>query len=627
MALSAGTRLGPHKILAPLGAGGMGEVYRARDTRLGRDVALKVLPAHLSASPELRQRLEREARAASQLSHPHICTLYDVGWEGETIFLVMEYLEGETLAHRLAKGPVPLKQALRIACEIADALDKAHRQGVVHRDVKPANIMLSRSGAKLLDFGLAKLRDPGAEANQALDRGVARLQEQASEAPTDGAPLTQAGRLLGTVQYMAPEQLEGREADYRTDIFSFGSVLYEMTTGRKAFEGRSHASVIGAILLSEPPSMVSGEPPVPPVLGRTVRRCLAKDPEDRWQTARDLLSQLRWIAEDEGIEPRAAQAPRRRRSAVAAGLIGLVALLATLAGAVSWFWLRAEGEAREGLVREALVLQLDIAQVTAAALDSSLTTVRRRVSREAARPALVALVEALQGAPRGARRDRLRAELQTYNESLQSVYRRQDCFSWLVAAADGEMLARAPFDPGVVGKNYAFREWFTGIEEVPADLGAPGGAPRQTTGLTLAFRSTAEGHPVMVGVGTPIRSAPEPGGDVIGVLAATILLPTLNEWLSVAESRNGDLDCPQRFTVLMNRRQLVRHPCLGPDRSLPIPAEDYYARESVQALLQASDSVSSNYADPLREDEIHLAAVSRLKKNPDWVVIVQQPSK
>src|SRR6266496_4036549 len=221
MPVTAGTRLGPYEILSPLGAGGMGEVYKARDTRLDRTVAIKVLPQHLSSSPEVRQRFEREAKTISQLSHPHICALYDVGNQDGVEYLVMEYLEGETLAERLVKGPLPAEQILRYGIEIADALDKAHRQGIVHRDLKPGNVMLTKSGVKLLDFGLAKAMAP-AQPQSALTSG-----------PTvAGTPnVTQEGTILGTFQYMAPEQLEGKEADGRTDIFAFGAVLYEMATG------------------------------------------------------------------------------------------------------------------------------------------------------------------------------------------------------------------------------------------------------------------------------------------------------------------------------------------------------------------------------------------------------------
>ncbi len=284
MTLTPGSHLGPYKILAAIGAGGMGEVYRARDTRLERTVAIKVLPEHLSKSPEVRQRFEREARTISQLSHPHICALYDVGHEGETEYLVMELLEGETLAQRLDRGALPIDQTLRYGTEIADALDKAHRQGVVHRDLKPGNVMLTRSGVKLLDFGLAKgLPSPGGR------EGITALPTQAN--------LTEEGTILGTFQYMAPEQLEGKEADARTDIFAFGAALYEMATGKKAFSGESQASLISAILRDDPQPISQVQPTSPPALDRVVKTCLAKDPEERWQSASDLKRELRWIGE------------------------------------------------------------------------------------------------------------------------------------------------------------------------------------------------------------------------------------------------------------------------------------------------------------------------------------------
>jgi serine/threonine-protein kinase len=263
----------------------MGEVYRARDTRLDRTVAIKVLPQHLADAPEARQRFEREARAVSALNHPHICTLHDVGSQDGTEFLVMEYLEGETLAARLEKGPLPLEQVLKRGIEIAEALDKAHRQGIIHRDLKPGNIMLTKSGAKLLDFGLAKAALPLAS--------VATL----TAAVTRTTPVTQQGTIVGTFQYMSPEQVEGKELDGRSDIFSFGAVLYEMLTGQRAFPGKSQLSVASAILEKEPEPISTLQPMTPPALERAVKRCLAKDPDDRWQTARDLELELKWVGE------------------------------------------------------------------------------------------------------------------------------------------------------------------------------------------------------------------------------------------------------------------------------------------------------------------------------------------
>jgi Tol biopolymer transport system component len=287
--LAAGQKLGPYEIVSPLGQGGMGEVYRAKDTRLERSVALKVLTDTMSSSEEVRQRFEREAKAISSLSHPHICTLYDVGREGETDFLVMELLEGESLAERIAKGPLPIEEVLKLGLQIADALERAHAAGIVHRDLKPGNVFVTERGVKLLDFGLAKLHAAGAPTSKTM----------MGQLPTEyqSAPLTSAGMILGTFQYMAPEQLEGREADARSDLFALGCVLYEMATGKKAFTGASQASLIGAIMSGTPPAVSSLAPLSPPALDRVIATCLAKDPKDRWHTAHDVRLQLAWIAE------------------------------------------------------------------------------------------------------------------------------------------------------------------------------------------------------------------------------------------------------------------------------------------------------------------------------------------
>jgi serine/threonine protein kinase len=292
MALSAGARLAGYEIISLLGQGGMGEVYKATDTRLARSVAIKILPAHIADDLIVRQRFEREAQALAALNDPHICAVFDVGRHEGIDFVVMEYLDGQTLADRLARGALPIGQALDVAIQIADGLDRAHRQGIVHRDLKPGNIMLTKSGSassppvKLLDFGLAKLAASSIQA------------EGATIAPTLAAPLTATGAILGTFQYMSPEQVEGADADSRSDIFAFGAVLYEMLTGKRAFDGKSQASVIAAILERQPPPVSSVQPVTPPSLDRLVSACLAKDPDERWQSARDVSRQLRSIAEE-----------------------------------------------------------------------------------------------------------------------------------------------------------------------------------------------------------------------------------------------------------------------------------------------------------------------------------------
>ncbi len=284
MALEPGSRLGPYELQGALGAGGMGEVYKGRDTRIDRIVAIKVLPSHMAANPDFRQRFDREARAISSLNHPNICSLYDIGHQDGIDFLVMEFLEGEPLSKLLEEGPIPTSELLRIAIQIADALDKAHKQGLVHRDLKPANIVLTKNGAKLLDFGLAKWQEQDAAG-------------QVSELTRTSTPLTSQGTIVGTFQYMSPEQLEGKEADARSDLFSFGVVLYEMATGKRPFEGKSQASLIAAILKEEPRPISAMQPMSPPALERVVKQCLAKDPDDRWQTAGDLKRALEWTSE------------------------------------------------------------------------------------------------------------------------------------------------------------------------------------------------------------------------------------------------------------------------------------------------------------------------------------------
>lgn len=334
MALAPGTRLGPYEVIAHIGAGGMGEVYSARDTRLDRTVALKILPLHLADAPEIRQRFEREARAVSSLNHPNICALYDIGRQDSTDYLVMEYLEGQTLAKRVEHGPMPTPELLRVAIQICEALEKAHRQGVIHRDLKPGNVMLTKAGAKLLDFGLAK--------------GSAAAVTDLSSSPTvsqplmggnaRGSQLTVQGTIVGTLQYMSPEQLEGGEADARSDIFSFGATLYEMATGQKAFPAKSQATLIAAIIKEEPRPISQLQPMSLPALERIVTTCLSKDPDDRWQSAGDLKRELIWISSAGSLAgvpaPVAAQRKTRDRTwkllLVAFGIVAAAGIVGSL---------------------------------------------------------------------------------------------------------------------------------------------------------------------------------------------------------------------------------------------------------------------------------------------------------
>ena len=343
MVLTPGAHLGPYEILAAIGRGGMGDVYRARDTRLKREVAIKVLPADVTSQAGRRQRFEREAQAVAALGHPHICALFDVGSQDGIEYLVMEYLEGETLDRRLVRGALPLDQVLRHAIEMAAALDHAHRHGIIHRDLKPANVMLTKAGAKLLDFGLAKWseREP--------------VQLKASAANGSALPETQTltaqGAILGTLQYMAPEQLESKDTDECTDLFALGAIMYEMATGRRAFAGASHASLIAAILTAEPAPMASLNPLVSAGLERIVRKCLAKDPELRWQTARDLLDELKWIGDSGSLDtlvtpgsgaqqltiPKRQRGRRAHLAWLAAGAVAVTAVIVTAVFALKPF--------------------------------------------------------------------------------------------------------------------------------------------------------------------------------------------------------------------------------------------------------------------------------------------------
>ena len=295
MPLAPGAKLGPYEIQSAVGAGGMGEVYKARDTRLDRTVAIKVLPTHLSSNPDLRARFEREAKAISGLQHPNICVLYDVGSQDGTDFLVMEYLEGETLYNRIARKPLTTDETLKIAIEIADALEKAHRSGIIHRDLKPGNVMLTKGGAKLMDFGLAKPQGLGGGPKSG-SQSISSMATMAATIADMASPVTVAGTMIGTIQYMSPEQIQGKEADARSDIFAFGATLYEMLTGKRAFQGKSQLSLASAILEHEPVPIATLVPLTPPALEQVVRTCLAKEPDDRFQSAHDLKLQLQWIA-------------------------------------------------------------------------------------------------------------------------------------------------------------------------------------------------------------------------------------------------------------------------------------------------------------------------------------------
>jgi eukaryotic-like serine/threonine-protein kinase len=352
MTVKPGLRLGPYEVVAPLGAGGMGEVWRATDTRLDRSVAIKLLPEGFAQNEQFRARFEREAKTISSLNHPNICTLFDVGVHTGAHYLVMELLEGESLADRVNRGPLPLDQVLRFGAQIADALDRAHKQGIVHRDLKPGNVMLTKSGAKLLDFGLA--------------RSSAEASPLQASALTQAKPLTTEGTILGTFQYMAPEQLEGLEADARTDIFALGALLYEMATGRRAFQGTSRTSLIAAIVSSQPAPISAIAPLTPPALERVVRKCLEKAPDDRWQSAHDVASELLWISEGTSALGVSADTSRPRTASRVAWTLAVAGVLAAIAAGAG---LAMRREPQRKLIESAIVIPAGMRIVTNTGLE------------------------------------------------------------------------------------------------------------------------------------------------------------------------------------------------------------------------------------------------------------------
>jgi serine/threonine-protein kinase len=492
MPLAPGTRIGPYEVLAAIGAGGMGEVYRARDTRLERSVAIKVLPHAHAADPEFRSRFEREARAVAALNHPHICTIHDVGRHNGMDYLVMELIDGQTLADRLARGPMPVDEALRLAAEIADALDRAHRAGIVHRDLKPANVMVTKTGVKLLDFGLAKTTAP-----LLAGSGVSVL-------PTTPANVTLQGTILGTLQYMAPEQIEGVDVDARTDIFAFGAMLYEMVAGRKAFEGRGAASLMGAILKDQPPPITTLQPLAPRGLDRVVSTCLAKDPDDRWQSARDLVRELQFLSgAPQDAAPAGAPGTRRRVSLALAS--GVVILGALLGAAVTWFAARPSPPPRH--VARWLVQATQIGRAPYLAISRDGQVVVYSAERDDGVTQLfVRNFDQLEATPiRG-------------TERARGVAFAPDAAS--IAFVDGASLKKISLDGGPATVVCAVPREVLGLAWSPGNaivfgstdglyrVSAGGGTPERVTSLDASRRETSHGWPIFM-----------PDGDTVAFTA------------------------------------------------------------------------------------------------------------
>ncbi len=612
MSLQDGSRLGPYEILNHLESGGMGDVYTAHDSSLRRTVAVKVLPAHLADDGDRLRRLEFEARAAGALSHPNILTVHDLGSHDGAPYLVTELLEGESLSRRLEQGPLPWRKAVELTAQVADGLAAAHEKGIVHRDLKLANLFYTRDGRiKILDFGLAKLVR------------TSRLESEKSLA-FDSGGTTEPGIVLGTVDYMSPEQVEGHSADHRSDVFSLGVCLFEMITGRGPFTRSSPVKTMAAILDDEPPRLGELRSGIPSALERLVRHCLEKRREDRFQSARDLAFQLHSLAQDPPSGDSVAQAAATfepptsgfRRLAIRSGLLAPLALLVPLLIVAYFGYPEVVGRATGDLTDQLLQGQKGTAQVVAAAIDYNLSAMKRRVSREAARPSLRALL-AHAGDPGGEQ-----AALQTYVDTLHKDYRDRHFYSWVVADRDATLLARAPFDPRVVGRSYGYREWFTGSAERPVGDLPEIVEPRRQTGLTQAFQSTAAGQVLLVSVASPVFASP--GEDeVAGVLMATLHLDTFNEWLSTSELGSRSGGCPDQIALLLNRDQLVRHPCPAEDGPRPpVEGDGFYNHPSIQQLLASDSGSSIDFQDPLRPGSTNLAVVARLHDNSDWRVIL-----
>jgi hypothetical protein len=576
-----------------LGGGAYGEVWLAIQMNTGREVAIKFFSRHKGLDWPL---LKREVGKLVQvISERRVVHLLEVGWDAEPPYYVMEYLEGGSLADRLDDKPLPVNDAVRLFRELAEALVYLHSKAVLHCDLKPSNVLLdSRGQIRLADFGQARLS-------------------------------SEKGPAVGTLFYMAPEQTEvNARPDVRSDIYSLGALLYTMLTGAPPYATEDAAHDLAStgttserigryrqLIQNSPPPMkhrqLSG---IDKTLAEIIDKCLHTDPSERFENVQQVLNALS-----------ARERQRTQKPLVTFGILGPAALLLGMVAVGIWVWGQAKGGAREALTQQTLESDLGTTRVIAAVVDRNLSAVQRRVAREAGRRDLGALMAAEAAASNPAAREILHAEIQAYTASLYDDYKDRHFYNWVVANRDAVVLARSPYDDRVVGSRYAYREWFTGLPEVKPEDVPPDVAPRDEVGLTLAFKSTAQGNPVLISVASPIRS-PE-GGEVLGVLSATLHLKTFNEWLETSEGHLMEDGCPPRMAILINRSQLVRHPC--PDDSAPQPPVSrdlFFDTPEVQKLLSETDAVLEEYRDPLRSGETYLAAFSRLEDNSDWYAIM-----
>lgn len=581
-----------------LGQGSFGEVWLAFEKNTGREVAIKFFARHQGLDWPL---LKREVGKLVQvIAERRVVQLLAVGWEAEPPYFVMEYLEGGSLADRLHHGTVPVKEAVGLFREIAEALVHLHGKAILHCDLKPANVLLDSQGrVRLADFGQAR---------------------RAGE----------AGPAVGTLFYTAPEQARPEaRPDVRADIYALGAVLYTLLTGGAPYETEEVSHDLAStdsvakritryrehIEAAEPATGHHRVEGVDRALREIIDRCLARDPAARYENVQQVI---------DALDARRRQ--RANRPLVAFGLLGPLALLAVLATFGLWTVREAAAGARGALTAQTLDNHLGTARVVAAAVDDNLDAVQRRLEREAGRDDIRTLLARFHNAASTAERRTIRRTLAGIFEALYVAYEDRHFYSWLVADADGVVLTRAPFDERVVGTRYTYREWFTGRPERRPDAVPDLVAPRLQTGLTLAFQSTAAGHPILISVATPVRAAPPADGGeapILGVMVGTLHLDTFNEWLSRAETAIGEGGCPERFAVLLDRGQVVRHPCPAPAAPRPpVPAEAYYRNEAVVTLLEAG--TSDRFIDPLGDGRPFLAAAVPLQSNATWTTIVQQ---
>ncbi len=569
-----------------LGAGSYGEVWLAIHKNTGRKVAIKFFSRFKGLDWPL---LKREVgKLVEVVSERRVVHLLHVGWDADPPYYVMEFLSGGSLADRLGGRTLPVRDTVAVVREVAEALVYLHGKAILHCDLKPANVLLDDRGQiRLGDFGQARLS-------------------------------SEAGPAVGTLFYMAPEQAEvGARPDVRSDIYSLGALAYTMLTGKPPY---AHASASEGIatsgstqeridryrkLIVESPSpsehhRVEG---VDRALVEIIDRCLEKDPEKRFENVPQVLESL-------AVRERRAT----RKPLVVLGLLGPLALLAAFAGVGLWARHQAVSRATSALTEQTLESAEGYAELIAAVVDRNLSAMTRQVERETKEPDVVRLMQRGDAAAKSA--------LQSRTDALYENYRDRHIHNWVVADANAVVLARAPFDEKVVGSRYAYREWFSGIEDVAPEKAPSIAVPRAETGITLAFESTAAGRPLLVSVASPIWS--EDRTQALGVLAATVHLATFNEWIADAEGPKDDAGCPDRFAVLLNRGQLVRHPCPADSAvKLPIGRGDYSETGAVSRLVSSEIGRSDRYLDPLRAGRSHFAAMTRFRENPDWMTIVE----